>query len=313
MSTKICITFSLSLASFLPLLVGCGSSPAIHAVAAPSKPANAIELSKNVVGAPVSNRPGNLNGVVFVAEYHHFKAGKGEMFRTVKQFRADLDTYYKLGFRPVLASEYLANKMPLPKGASPIILSFDDSTPTQLQLKPDGTVDPDCAIGIWQEFAKTHPDFPVHGTFFILPDQLWSHGRRDPRKARLLLGLGSELANHTMTHPILRKLSDEKVKAEVGTANERLAELGQSLPVSLALPFGVSPKNPSILRAFDWQGKHMESTGVFLNGAEPARSPNDPKFNRYRIPRILATTVPYGMDFWIKRAESGAIKLFVQP
>lgn len=261
----------------------------------------------------VSNRPANPSGVTFIAEYHHIRAGAGEMFRSPAAFRKDLETFYQLGFRPVLASEFLANKMPLPPGASPVVMTFDDSQPTQLKLLKDGSVDPNCGVGIWMDFAKTHPDFPVHGTFFVLPENLFTTNKRDPRKVKLLLSLGSELANHTIHHPKLKKLSDEKVKWELGTANDKLVEMGQTMPVSMALPFGMMPKNKKLLEGFDWQGKKVQFTGVFLSGAAPAKPPTDPKYNALRVPRILAATVPYGLDYWIKLLKAGKVKPYVAP
>ena len=113
---------------------------------------------------PVSTRPANLNGKVFVAEYHHIRAGKGGMFRTPQAFIDDLNRFYKDGFRPVTVAEYVTGKMPIPPGSSPVVFTFDDANPTQYWIRKDGSVDPDCAIGIWQEFAKTHPDFPIKAT-----------------------------------------------------------------------------------------------------------------------------------------------------
>ncbi len=301
---------SLTLGAIL-LSAGCSTPSSGHELA--PIPISNGATKKTAPMERVSDRKGNTMGTVFVAEYHQFKAGRGEMFRTPKQFRNDLETFYKAGFRPVLASEFLANKMPLPPGASPVVMTFDDSSPTQLQLKPDGTVDPNCAVGIWQAFAKEHPDFPVHGTFFVLPDNLWSNRKNDPRKIKLIFELGSEIANHTIHHPQLKRLSDEKVKWELGTANEKLEALGQKMPVSMALPFGISPKNKALLKGFDWNGGHTAFTGVFLSGAEPAKSPNNPKFNSLRVPRILATTVPFGLDYWFKELKAGRVKPYVQP
>jgi len=261
----------------------------------------------------VSNRPGNTNGSVFVAEYHHIRNGKGDMFRTVDAFRMDLEHYYKLGFRPVLASEYLSNTMKLPPGASPIVMTFDDATPSQIQLAKDGSVDPNCAVGIWQDFAKIHPDFPVHATFFVLPDVMWGPKKFDPRKVKLVFDIGSELANHTITHPKLSHLTDTKVEWELGTATDRLVAMGQSAPHSMALPYGISPKNKKLLRGFDWNGKHISFTGVFLVGANPAPAPADPKFNRFRVPRIIAISGPYGIDYWLNELKKGHVKPYVQP
>ncbi len=263
--------------------------------------------------ARVTERPGNTMGCVFITQYHHIRAGRGDMFRTVKQFKADLQKFYDMGFRPVLASEYLANKMVLPPGASPIVMTFDDSNPTQFKLMPDGAVDPNCAVGIWQAFAKDHPDFPVHGTFFFLPDHPWGPHREAAKKVKMIQAMGSEIANHTIHHPFLNKLSDAKVEWELGTATERLEALGQPAPHSFALPYGVWPKHKSIFAGFNWKGKRITFTGVFMAGGGPALSPNNPRFKPLHVPRMLAISGEDGTDFYLGRIKAGKYKLYVQP
>jgi hypothetical protein len=116
-----------------------------------------------------------------------------------------------------------------------------------------------------------------------------------------------------MTHPKLSHLKDDQVKAELGIAEARLEAFGQKAPHSMALPYGISPKNASILRGFDWKGKRIQFSGVFLVGANPAPSPNNPKFNRFRVPRIIAISGPYGIDYWLKQLAQGHVKPYVQP
>ncbi len=301
------------LLGLLVFLTGCSSH-----TAAPPDHSGASIPGKGEASQPraalkrVSDRPANTQGTVFVPEYHHIEVGKGPYFRSPEQFRADLQHYYDLGFRPVLASEYLSNTMTLPPGASPIVLTFDDALPSQLQLGANGEPTSDCAVGMWQDFAKTHPDFPVHATFFVLP-ALWCKGPVDPRKVKLVQSLGSEIANHTMTHPHLSHLTDAQVQWQLGTANDRLDALGQPGPHPLALPYGISPKNRGLLKGFDWKGKHVSFSGVFLVGANPAPSPENRKFNPYRVPRIIACPGPYGIDFWLEQLQHGKVKPYVAP
>jgi peptidoglycan/xylan/chitin deacetylase (PgdA/CDA1 family) len=252
-------------------------------------------------------------GRVYIAMYHHIRAGRGDMFRTVNQFRADLEQYYKLGFRPVLASAYVENKMSLPSGASPIVLTFDDSNPSQLQLAKDGTVDPNCAVGIWMAFAKEHPDFPVHGTFFVLPDSMWGRDDQVSKKLKILTSLGSEIGNHTINHPFLNRLSDERVKWELGRATARIAALGVHPPHVMAVPYGVMPRHESLLKGFNWKGKHVAFIGVFRADGPPARSPDDPKFTNLRIPRMVATSGSDSVQSFLRLMAEGKYAPYVQP
>jgi hypothetical protein len=261
---------------------------------------------------PVTDRPSNPLGAVFVLEYHHLGTSRNSMFRTPDLFRGDLERLDKMGFRPETVTDYLNGSKELAKGASPAVFTFDDSNADQVKLNPDGSLAPDCFLGIWQEFAKTHPEFPIRATFFVLPDTMWGQPKMLPAKLQLLAKLGCELGNHTMTHPILRKLTDEKAEWEIGAAEERLEKLGVPMPASLALPFGVSPRNKSILAGFDYDGKHVAPKAVFLVGANPAPPIGSPKFNRLRIPRIQAYEGPFGIKYWLEKVQGGDVKLYVK-
>ena len=262
--------------------------------------------------ARVSDRPGNPDGKVFVAMYHHVGDSKDSMFRKASEFQSDLEQFDKLGFRPVTASEYISGKMELAPGASPVVMTFDDANPDQIRLLEDGTLDPTCFMGIWAEFAKSHPEFPIHATFFVLPS-FFGQSKWQQKKLEMIKDWGSEIANHTINHLILRKQTDEKVKDEIGGAADNLVKLGRTSPAPLALPFGSSPTNKDLLKGFEWHGKRVEPTGVFLVGSNPAPSPSDPKFNRFAIPRIQANNVEFGLTYWFEQLQKGRVKLYVQP
>jgi len=243
--------------------------------------------------------------------YHHLGDRKDPMFRKVTEFTGDLERMDKLGFRPVTVSAYLSGQMDLAPGSSPVVMTFDDANADQVRFLDDGTLDTTCMLGLWSAFAKTHPEFPIHATFFVLPS-LFGQSKWRAKKLELLKSLGCELANHTITHPILRKKTDEEVKKEIGDASEALVKLGQPLPTSLALPFGSSPHNKELLHGFEWHGKRVELTGVFLVGSNPAPSTTDPKFNRYAIPRIQANEGEFGLTYWLDLFEKGKVKVYVQ-
>lgn len=108
----------------------------------------------------------NEVGTVPILEYHNLKAGRAMTFRTPRQFRNDLNRLLKERYRPISLRDYLHNRIDLPIGMHPVILTFDDACRTQFRYLPDGRIDPDCAVGIMQEFHTAHPDFPLNATFF---------------------------------------------------------------------------------------------------------------------------------------------------
>jgi hypothetical protein len=301
------------------ICIGCLAPNAEKAAPiAPPPPKPAVVKPKKTASPPakklvrVTKRKGNEHGLVLIPEYHHIRAGRGPMFRSVSQFREDLERMYADGFRPVTLNEYLANKMHLAPGASPVIITFDDANPTQIRLLKDGTVDPECAVGIWMEFAKKHPDFPVHGTFFVLPTMWWQK-QFVKEKVKLLTNLGSEIDSHTVTHPVMSRESDERLKWEVGLASLKLEHLGLKPPFNLAYPFGVPPRHKGFMKGFIFRGEHVWVKSGILAFGEPALSPTSPHLQRFGIKRIVACDDYGGLDTWLRRAERHTIKVYVQP
>lgn len=259
----------------------------------------------------VSDRPENQNGVVFIAEYHHIRHGKSTMERSPSSFRKDLERLYELGFRPINVTEYLSGEYNLPPGASPVVLTFDDANPSQVRLFADGTLDSQCGLGILKKFSEEHADFPPKAVFFVLPE-LWGQPQHRAKKIEMIKSWGGEIANHTVTHSNLAKLSDEAVKAEIGGSFELLEPLGGN-PEYLALPLGISPKNKGLLKSFEFKGRSRELRAVFLVGANPAPTAQSEKFDPLRIPRIQACEGSMGLGDWLDQLEKGRVKPYVAP
>ncbi|MBX3113630.1 MAG: polysaccharide deacetylase family protein [Fimbriimonadaceae bacterium] len=260
----------------------------------------------------VTNRPGNRLGTVLVLMYHRTGPDEKFMVRSHKRFREDLERLYRLGYRPVTLAEYSLNKMPLPRGASPVVMTFDDSHPSQFALLPDGTIDPNCMIGIWQEFAKKHPDFPIRGTFFVLPNGPFGQKKLSGTKLGMLKKWGCEIGSHTMTHRLLGKLTDQEVKKELGDSYLYVQKLGFE-PTSLALPYGGLPTNRELTVEFEYEHSEYSYINVCLAGSEPAPSPLAKNFNRTRIPRVQAYDGTYGIKFWLDENKKHPSKPYVQP
>jgi hypothetical protein len=61
-------------------------------------------------------------------------------------------------------------------------------------------------------------------------------------------------------------------------------------PVSIALPYGVRPKDRLVL---EWSGLRA----ALLVGSGPAPSPEDSKRDVWRLPRIQAINGEFGLDY----------------
>lgn len=270
-----------------------------RAVTKPAPPQHAGAAASGGGGAsqkPVTNAAPNELGRVPVLEYHVIGPKEGRWARTPAAFRKDLETLYRLGFRAVSLRDYVTGNIDLPRGASPVVLTFDDATEGQFRyLEKDGqlVIDPDCAVGILEAFHREHPDFGLNATFYVLPDSAFGQPKYRQRKLRYLVERGMELGNHTWSHYALKRLSSAKVQEELARPQQALAGVIPNFRFfSLALPLGISPKEKVLARRGAWGGVTYEHQAVLLVGSVPAPSPYDKDFDPYAIQRVQATDVP---------------------
>ena len=271
---------------------------------------------KAPVPLPPPGRPraaANELGVAPIVEYHLIGQPEGEWRRTPENFRRDLELLYSLGYYPVNLLDYVWGRMDVPAGRSPVVLTFDDSSAGQFRavlVNGSPRPDPESAVGIMEDFARRHPDFPARATFYVLPGigrRLRLFGQPDfwAWKLNYLAGHGYELGNHTFWHQNLAKASPEEVRRQLAMAQQAVAEFvpGYRLQ-SLALPFGAWSKPRSLAKAGTYQDTTYRNHAILLVGAGPAPSPADKDFDPMALPRIQAGDGPFGLKQTLRRLEA---------
>jgi hypothetical protein len=232
--------------------------------------------------------------------------GGGAYDLTPDEYRAELQRLYEAGYRPITASALATGAIDLPRGATPVVLTFDDSTTSQAALLPDGRIDPDSAVGIMLDFARDHPDFRPAGTFYVNRAPFGA----DPRAGELaqkLVALGFELGNHTLDHARLDELDDAGVQRQIVLGNRLIRELVPNAEVTtIALPFGLLPARRELALSGSWDGERYRFAGAFLAGAEPSPSPLSRSFVAGEIPRIRSDPADLlnGSSDWLARLEA---------
>ena len=295
----VAVACGLALVGWLPLAASPGQKPAPR-----TPPSN--------VSKRITTRPGNRQGGVLVLMYHKTGPVEKYMVRSKANFLKDLTRLHTLGFRPVTLEEYANNEMDLPRGASPVVLTFDDSDPSQFKILPNGETDGNTFVGIWQKFAKEHPDFPVKGTFFVLPNGPFGKSKFKKERIASLKAMGCEVGSHTMSHHALNKLSDQQVTKELGASYFYIKSLGFEA-TSMATPYGIAPKKRGLLSVCQYKGKTVRYANICLAGSSPAKSPLDKKFDRRYISRVQAYDGPLGITYWLNATKTAAFKPYVQP
>jgi len=286
---------------------------------ADSRSASGGEVSRAAADRPASQRdttrrPPNHIGRIPVLEYHVIGREKNALYtRTVASFKADLEDVYRRGYRPITIAQMLdKNFSDVPDGMSPVVFVFDDASPEQFRYTegPDGTltIDPNSGVGIWLDFAKTHPGWKPRGTFCLLNGAAAGHnffgdspkfeGQKKEwrfQKVKWLADNGFELCGHTVWHARLDKFSDAVVQEQIARNVMAIDSVVPGYKVrTFALPYGIWPKNKQLA----WQGSWTDpKTGqahpyhfdaVLEVSGGPTRSPYDPQFDPHHITRIEA-------------------------
>jgi peptidoglycan/xylan/chitin deacetylase (PgdA/CDA1 family) len=276
------------------VLAGCaqGESKVAAQHAAPNKsakPASSQEARKAAMVKAAKVKANEL-GQIPVLMYHRIVAKPGGSDdRTPEQFRTELERLAKDGYVPITAREYTTGRIGIPAGRHPVVLTFDDSSPSQLTLDGSGAPKPDTAVGILQDVARKNPGFRPVATFFVIKDMFGTFG---PEAQAQTLGWlkdnGFDIGNHTRDHLNLRGKSKDQVTDQIVGGQKLITALIKYAPTTIALPYGNQPSTKEWALRGGAGDVRYDYTGVFLAGYTPGPSPFSKDFDPLGIPRIRA-------------------------
>ena len=314
---KLLTRFAAFAAAIVISAAGCNRPPASGSSAGPggtppgSKPKSAAASppASTVSDADLQKYKVNESGKVPILEYHNIRvvARMSDYDRSPADFRKDLDNLYKEGYRSISMHDYLDNHIDVPIGTTPVVLTFDDSSPTQFHYLADGSLDPNCAFGILKTFHEAHPDFGMKGMFYMnaSPTDKAAPVFGDPatseKKTKELLAAGMEVGNHTVTHAYLNRLSGSAVQKELADCVAGIHKLAPDAVVdTLALPFGLWPADRKLAEEGEAGGVKYHNRAILKVGSDPAPAPCSVKFKPLSLPRIQALPLkkPSGSEWW---------------
>lgn len=258
--------------------------------------------------ATTGMRVTNELGRIPILEYHLVGDSESRWMVERSHFRSQLALLYERGYRPITVAELIDGKIELPAGKSPVVVTFDDASPSQFSyLEHDGhlEIDPNSVVGIWLAFHALHPDWGNKATFCMLPGAAAGRsffgdkgieGQKTEwrlKKVKFLAEQGFELCNHTLWHANLAHYPDSEVRQQIARGALAIDSAVSGYAVrTFALPLGVWPKNRELAREGSWRdprsGRDVQYKydAVLMVAGGPARSPFDPLFDPYRLPRV---------------------------
>lgn len=259
-----------------------------------------------LAGAQAPAREPNELGRVMILEYHKIDLPEGRWTRTPDNLRRDLQRLWERGYRTVAMNDYLDGKIALPAGTTPVVLTFDDSSPGQfryIQRGGDWVLDPECGLAILEAFAREHPGFGRAATFYVLPganppNRLFNQPELATRKLQYLASQGYEIGNHSLWHAELGRYSESVVREQLAGAQEWVQRHVPGYRFrTLALPLGSYPKELAWAVSGEAKGMAYKHDAILMVAGGAAPSPHAKSFNPHRLPRIQA--LERDLDYWL--------------
>jgi hypothetical protein len=255
-------------------------------------------------------KPNEL-GKIMVLEYHVIGDEEERWTRTRVNFRKDLEYLYRNGYYLTPLQDILDNRIRVPSGKTPVVLTFDDSNRSQFQLvaAADGQlkVDPLSALGILEKFITEHPDFGRAAIFCLLPgadppNDLFGEPKHRQQKLQYLVKQGYELCNHTLWHAILTDIDEQETMRQLALTSKAVQESVPGYQMQIFNPpQGVYPKDLKPLLEGSFEGISYRHRAILEVTGGPLTAPNDQQTDFLHIPRIQA--IPDQLEMWFGHFE----------
>lgn len=259
----------------------------------------------------------NELGKIMVLMYHNINDEEQDWVRTPDNFRKDLNNLYDQGYRPLSLTDFATGNITTEQGYTPVVITFDDAQENNMRYLEDGTIDPDCAVGILLAFHETHPDFPLEVTFFADGPSAFGSSDEEISKIDFIIEQGMDIGNHTQNHVNFKDADAEKIQKEIGGQAQNLESLisAENYKVNtLALPYGSRPRADELevyLQKGTYEGVTYENLAILNVGSNPAYSPFDERFDPLSLPRIRSSEMHVDnvgmysyLDYFINHPEA---------
>jgi hypothetical protein len=247
-----------------------------------------------------------------VLEYHRLGEPEGEWYRSVENFRRDLQTLYERGYRPVTMRQVVEGNIDIPAGTTPVVFTIDDSSQGQFYFLENGSIDPNTMVGIWDRFQRENPAWHHGAVWCVLPaadhpsnffgerpSREVPRAEREAtiqRKVDYLVENRHEICNHTLYHARLDRGTDAQVQEWIGRGEDSIQVYlpdGYEI-VTHALPLGMWPRTRSLAWKGTWPGRpgqdrpvNYEYSVVLEVSGGPNVSPFDSRFNGRSVNRLI--------------------------
>lgn len=272
----------------------------------PPDPRESIDLNLNP----------NEVGEIMIIMYHYLAEENSEWGRTIESFKSDLKRLYEMGFVTISMEDYINSNFDIPAGKTPVVLTFDDGHITQFKYIGDGDdrkIDPDCVVGILNDFNEKHPDFGRNAIFYLNGGIPFGQSDSYLDKLKYLDENGYELGNHTWNHDSLGTLGAMDTQETIGKTNKYYKDLTGKHLTSLSLPYGILPtlEAASVVLSGSYEDVEYENKVVLLVGWRPSWPTYINGYDRSGVYRVQSGDAEVQLTWWLDNYESSSKSRFI--
>jgi len=246
------------------------------------------------------------SGEIMVIMYHNLSDKNGAYARSIDAFKSDLERLYEMGFQTVSMSDYIDGRFDVEMGKTPVVLTFDDGHRSNFAYIENENgeleIDPNCVVGILDDFEKTHPEFGKNAIFYLNAGNPFGQPKFLAEKLDYLYKEGYEIGNHTYNHNNLKSLGQDDIEMAIGKNVAYFEEINSDLKMkTLALPNGSNPDDT--LRQYLTSGQY-ESTNytnevVLLVGWRPYKPLYLADSDYTRVNRVQCGDSEFQLSWWL--------------
>lgn len=213
---------------------------------------------------------------------------------TSSEFRFILDVLHNHEYYALNLEQFVSgNFSKVPVGKKPFLITFDDATEGQFDyIKGTDIINPDCAVGIMDEYFSKYKDFGRGAVFYINyfgVDKEYIVPFRDDKtikeKMTYLLNDGFDIGAHTPYHTNNRHSTEKAVKEQMMIMDALLqyhTEQNMNTKIkTYAHPYGAIPINPLVENDIE---NHYVCVMDAVGGL--SKHPLNVTFNPESVPRI---------------------------
>lgn len=261
----------------------------------------------------------NELGEIMILMYHGIGNEESAWQRTPENFRKDLQYMYDNKYQMISLNDYAKGEIKTRAGYTPIILTFDDGRQNNFNyIEEDGrmVIDPDCAVGILEEFKNKYSDFDVTASFFLGTNP-FGQPEFFEQKLNWLVENGYDIGNHTYSHNKMEILNSDEIQVEIGSVNNIIKKHLPNYTIeTLALPHGSDPRpeyKNSMLEG-EYESIPYKTIAVLDVGWRPAYSPFDTLSDFTKLYRVTASEINVqncGIYDYFKSFENNTRERFI--